>query len=45
MKEVTLHQHEQARLHVLNSVIAGEIEIGEAAALMDVSTRHARSAS
>lgn len=42
MKEVTLHQHEQARLHVLTSVIAGEIGIGEAAALMDLSTRHAR---
>lgn len=42
MKEVTLHQHEQARLHVLTSVIAGEIGIGEAAALMDLSTRHTR---
>ena len=42
MKEVTLHQHEQARLHVLNSVLAEEITIGQAAALMDLSERHAR---
>ena len=38
MKEVTLHQHEQARLHAFNSVIAGQLEIGEAAALMDQHT-------
>ncbi|MCY4639265.1 MAG: ISNCY family transposase [Chloroflexi bacterium] len=37
-----MHQHEQARLHVLNSVIAGEIEISEAAALMNLSKRQAR---
>ena len=42
MKEVTLHQHEQTRLHVLNSVIAEEITIGQTAALMDLSERHAR---
>ena len=42
MKEVTLHQQEQARLHVLNSVLAEEITIGQAAALMDLSERHAR---
>ena len=42
MKEVTLHQHQQARLHVLNSVIAEEITIGQAAELMDLSERHAR---
>ena len=42
MKEVTLHQHEQARLHVLNSVLAEEITIGQAAELMDLSERHAR---
>ena len=42
MKEVTLHQQEQARLHVLNSVLAGEITIGQAAELMDLSERHVR---
>ena len=42
MKEVTLHQQEQARLHVLNSVIAEEITIGQAAELMDLSERHVR---
>ena len=42
MKEVTLHQQEQARLHVLNSVLAEEITIGQAAELMDLSERHAR---
>ena len=42
MKEVTLHQHEQARLQVLNSVLAEEITIGQAAELMDLSERHAR---
>ena len=42
MKEVTLHQQEQARLHVLNSVIAEEITIAQAAALMNLSERHAR---
>ena len=42
MKEVTLHQHEQARLHVLNSVLAEEITIGQAAELMDLSERHVR---
>ena len=44
MKEVTLHQQEQARLHVLNSVVAEEITAGQAAALMDLSERHARDA-
>ena len=42
MKEVTLHQHQQARLHVLNSVLAEEITIGQAAELMDLSERHVR---
>ena len=42
MKEVTLHQHQQARLHVLNSVLAEEIRIGQAAELMDLSERHVR---
>lgn len=26
MEDVTLHKHEQARLHILTSVIAGEME-------------------
>ena len=42
MKEVTLHQHEQARLQVLNSLLAEEITIGQAAELMDLSERHVR---
>ena len=42
MKEVTLHQQEQARLQVLNSLLAEEITIGQAAELMDLSERHAR---
>ena len=42
MKEVTLHQQEQARLHVLNSVLVEEITIGQAAELMDLSERHVR---
>ena len=37
-----MHQHQQARLHVLNSVLAEEITIGQAAELMDLSERHAR---
>ena len=37
-----MHQQEQARLHVLNSVIAEEITIAQAAALMNLSERHAR---
>ena len=37
-----MHQHEQARLHALHSVIAGEIAIGQAAALLDLSERHVR---
>ena len=42
MKELTLHQQEQARLQVLNSVLAEEITIGQAAALMELSERHVR---
>ena len=42
MKDMTLHPQEQARLHVLNSVLAEEITIGQAAALMDLSERHTR---
>ena len=37
-----MHQQEQARLQVLNSVLAEEITIGQAAELMDLSERHAR---
>ena len=37
-----MHQYEQARLHVFNSVLAEEITVGQAAALMDLSERHAR---
>ena len=37
-----MHQQEQARLHVLNSVLVEEITIGQAAELMDLSERHVR---
>ena len=37
-----MHQQEQARLQVLNSLLAEEITIGQAAELMDLSERHAR---
>ena len=42
MKDMTLHPQEQARLHVLNSVLAKEITVRQAAALMELSERHAR---
>ena len=42
MKDMTLHPQEQARLHVLNSVLAKEITVRQAAELMDLSERHAR---
>ena len=35
-------EDQQARLHVLNSVLAEEITIGQAAELMDLSERHVR---
>ena len=42
MKDVTLNQREQARLHVLNSVLEYQAPIAQAAELLGVSERHAR---
>ena len=42
MEQVTLTQHEQARLKVLNSLLADYMTIDQAATLMGVSTRHTR---
>ena len=42
MKDVTLNQKEQARLHVLNSVLEYQLPIAQAAELLGVSERHAR---
>ena len=42
MENVTLTQKEQARLQVLNSLLAEQIALDQAAELMGVSTRHAR---
>ena len=42
MENVTLNQKEQARLKVLNSLLAEQMTAGQAAELMGVSTRHAR---
>ena len=42
MKDVTLNQREQARLHVLNSVLEYQVPIAQAADLLGVSERHAR---
>ena len=42
MKDVTLNQREQARLHVLNSVLEYQVPIAQAAELLGVSERHAR---
>ncbi|MCY4653541.1 MAG: helix-turn-helix domain-containing protein, partial [Dehalococcoidia bacterium] len=42
MEQVTLTQHEQARLKVLNSLLADHMTIDQAATLMGVSTRHTR---
>ena len=42
MKDVTLNQREQARLHVLNSVLEYQVPIAQAAELLGVSQRHAR---
>ena len=42
MKDVTLNQREQARLHVLNSVLEYQAPIAQAAELWGVSERHAR---
>ena len=38
----TLNQKEQARLHVLNSVLEYQAPIAQAAELLGVSQRHAR---
>ena len=40
MENVTLNQKEQARLQILNSLLAEQITIDQAATLMGVSTRH-----
>ena len=42
MKDVTLNQREQARLHVLNSVLEYQVPIAQAAEVLGVSPRHAR---
>ena len=42
MEHVTLTQQEQARLQVLNSLLAGHTTTEQAATLMGVSTRHTR---
>ena len=42
MKDVTLNQKEQARLHVLNSVLEYQVPIVQAAEVLGVSERHAR---
>ena len=42
MKDVTLNQREQARLHVLNSVLEYQAPIAQAAERLGVSERHAR---
>ena len=42
MENVTLTQREQARLQVLNSLLAEHMTLEQAATLMGVSTRHTR---
>ena len=42
MENVTLTQKEQARLQVLNSLLAEHMTLEQAATLMGVSTRHTR---
>ena len=42
METLTLTQREQARLEVLNSLLAGHMTMDQAATLMGVSTRHTR---
>ena len=42
MENVTLTQNEQARLQVLNSLLAQHMTLDQAATLMGVSTRHTR---
>ena len=41
MKDVTLNQREQARLHVLNSVLEHQLPINQAAEILGVTERHA----
>ena len=40
MENVTLNQKEQARLQILNSLLADHMTVDQAATLMGVSTRH-----
>ena len=42
MENVTLNQQEQRRLQVLNSLLAEQVTLDQAAELMAVSSRHAR---
>ena len=42
MENVTLNQKEQTRLHVLNSLLAEQMTLDQAAELMGVSPRHTR---
>ena len=42
MENVTLNQKEQARLRILNSLLAEHMTVDQAAMLMGVSTRHTR---
>ena len=42
MEGVTLTQKEQARLQVLNSVLAGQVPVCQAAEVLGVSERHMR---
>ena len=42
MENVTLTQKEQARLQVLNSLLAEHVTLDQAATLMGVTTRHTR---
>ena len=42
MENVTLNQKEQARLQILNSLLAEHMTVDQAATLMGVSTRHTR---
>ena len=41
MKDVTLNQLEQTRLHVLNSVLEHQLPVAQAAEILGVSERHA----
>ena len=41
MEDVTLNQREQARLHVLSSVLEHQLPINQAAEMLGVTERHA----